>query len=106
MSRPPTNGMIASAIMCGADQFGDTTSTVAQIARIAPATRGALIACLNGTPMPSRSHTTPEMTMPEISEVWKIATPRKPTVTPSESTITAPHRPAKKFHRGISPRTS
>ena len=102
--RPPANGRITSARVCGVSKFGETTSTVATTASTAPMMRKMLSACLKGTPIPRRSQTTPEMTMPEMRAVWKVATPSAPTEMPSESTITAPHRPAKKFGHGIVPR--
>ncbi|MNW59984.1 hypothetical protein D3C74_379400 [compost metagenome] len=57
--------------------------------------------CLTEAVTPRRSQITPEMTRPEMSEIWNVATPRTPTVTPSDRTMTAPHRPARKFHHGI-----
>ena len=102
-SSPARNGRMARPITEGACQLGSTTSTVAATARIAPSTRGTLKGCFISTPMPNLSHRSPEMTIPEINVVWKVATPSTEADAPSENTTMAPHKPANQLHHGILP---
>lgn len=81
--------------MCGTEKLGEMTTTVAAMASAAPRRRVVVRGCLTDAVTPRRSQMTPEITRPEMSEIWNVATPRTPTVTPSDRTMTAPHSPAR-----------